>query len=665
LSEGKWVNVNIDAGKVAAELPADGGLISYKFDLKNAGKHQIWNRVGFEWVRSPFEWRVDGGAWTKSSPDELTTDLMSLADWTEVAWLKLGERDLKAGDHTLEIRLTPSKNEKGETERVLYASDAVVVAQGEFRPDGPHKPGAYVQTAMDREAAQKVFALPAAAASARSSVSLEGNWEVARADEPMPTAVAVPMQLPAQMTSGDRWRAIAVPSDKNKSRPDLLFAHRLWYRTRVNVPATQVGRSFFIHFPMNSLNTTVYVNGQLCGFNKNPFAPFQIDVSKAIKAGDNEVTVGIRDAWYGRTFDPKNPIKLRRQFNLPISYFGQGFQNMDYPIWNNPNSGILEIPTFHSVGRVYASDVFVKPSVAKKQLGAEITVNNPTGAAVSGEIQWAAIDDKTGVVAKTFASKPFTAAANANTVLDVSDAWADPKLWWPDTPNMYRLRTTVTIGGQAIDTKETAFGFREWTSSGIKYLLNGVDWPQWADLSPLSDSNRTIEEAVKDYHAKNQRTLRIMNPGQGAGQTRNWGLPQSQVFDYFDRNGVVVRRNGLLDGQVIGYAFSENDPDIRAAQGGSEMKVALMENYRDQFAQLIRGERNHPSINVWNFDNEFFYINLINLLGSGPLMDEYERKMTEIVADWTKVDPTRFYMTGGGGAFKAQVLKHTWQPLCF
>jgi beta-galactosidase/beta-glucuronidase len=56
---------------------------------------------------------------------------------------------------------------------------------------------------------------------------------------------------------------------------------------------------------MNSLNTTVYVNGQLCGFNNNPFAPFQIDVSKAIKAGDNEVMVGIRDAWYGRTFDRK------------------------------------------------------------------------------------------------------------------------------------------------------------------------------------------------------------------------------------------------------------------------------------------------------------------------------------------------------------------------
>jgi beta-galactosidase len=651
LSGEKWLNVNIDADKVAAQLPEGGGMLSYKFSTK-AGKHEIWNRVGFEFVRSPFEWRVDGGEWNKSSPDDLTTDLMPIADWTEVAWLKLGERDLKAGEHTLDIRLTSTKNDKGEVQRILYASDAVVISPGEFRPDGPHKPGAYVPTAQDTAAAKKVFELPAAgAAGARSSVSLEGDWEIARDDEQMPKAIAVPLELPTRAN----WRAIAVPSDKNKSRVDLQLAHRLWYRTRVNVPADQVGRSFFINFPMNSLNTTVYVNRQQCGFNKNPFAPFQIDVSKAIKAGENEIMVGIRDAWYGRTFNPRKPMELRRAFNLPLSYFGQGFQQLDYPIWNNPNSGILEIPTFHSVGQVYTSDVFVKPSVARKQLNADITLSNPSNAAVSGEVAWAAIDDKTGEVAKTFAPKPFTVPAGGTQVLEASEAWANPKLWWPDTPNMYRLRTTVRVAGQPVDVSETSFGFREWSSQGIKYLLNGVDWPQWADLSPLSNTNNTVEEVAKDYHAKNQRTLRIMNPGQGAGQTRNWGLPQKQMFDYFDRHGVVVRRNGLLDGQTIGYAFQEGDADLKE-QNGTEMKVALMDNYRDQYAQLIRAERNHPSINVWNFDNEFLYINLVLLLRDNPLMDQYERKFAEMQETWRKVDSTRFYMSGGGGALKSQVL---------
>ena len=647
ISGGTWFHVSADAGNVEAVVPQNGLVMSYKFNTAKAGNYQIWNRVGYEFVRSPFEWRVNGGAWNKSSPEDLTTDLMDIAQWTEIAWLQLGNQQLNAGAHTLDIRLSRTKNDKGEMQSLRYASDAVVISDGEFVPHGKYKPGEYVATAADTAAAKKVFALPAASSSTRSSVKLEGDWEVTRNDEQIIKAVAAPMELPTQA----KWSAIAVPSDKNTARPDLLFAHRLWYRTKVSVPASEIGRSFFLRFPMNSLNTTVYVNGKLCGFNNNPFAPFQIDVSDAVKAGNNEIMVGIRDAWYGRTFNPKNPLKLRRSFNLPYSFFGSGFQDLDYPIWNNAKSGILEIPTFNSVGKVYASDVFAKPSFTDKKLGMEITVNNPTNAAVSGEIGWEAIDDKTGVVAKKFAPKPFAVAANGNRVLDVADAWTNPQLWWPDSPHMYRLRTTISVGGKAVDTTETSFGFREWKGVGIKYMLNGVSWPQWADLST---QGATIEEWIKDYKAKNQRTMRIANPGQN-GDTRNWNMPQAEMFDIMDRNGVNIRRNGILDGQVIGYSFIENDADIKAAQG-SEMKVKLMNNYRDQLAQLIRAERNHPSINVWSFDNEFLYINLINLLGDSPLMDEYEDKFAEIYNDWRKVDPTRFFMSDGGGALKKQVL---------
>jgi hypothetical protein len=51
----------------------------------------------------------------------------------------------------------------------------------------------------------------------------------------------------------------------------------------------------------------------------------------------------------------------------------------------------------------------------------------------------------------------------------------------------------------------------------------------------LSPSGATIQEADKDYHAQEQPHASHMNPGQGAGQTRNWGLPPAQMFDYFDR----------------------------------------------------------------------------------------------------------------------------------
>ena len=121
------------------------------------------------------------------------------------------------------------------------------------------------------------------------------------------------------------WKAIDVPGDKNTLRPDLLFAHRLWYRTRFEVPESLTDRSWLLVFPANNLNTTLYVNGQLCGFDKNPFVRLQFDITAAVKPGVNELWVGIRDGWYGYQADPQDPMKLRRRWNLPAEILQRGF----------------------------------------------------------------------------------------------------------------------------------------------------------------------------------------------------------------------------------------------------------------------------------------------------------------------------------------------------
>ena len=184
-------------------------------------------------------------------------------------------------------------------------------------------------------------------------MTLKGLWEVCRHDEALPGEVAEPItDFPAE----PRWKAIEVPGDKNEQRPDLLFAHRLWYRTRVNVPAALAGRSFFLTFPQNNLNTTVFVNGVYCGFNKNPFVHFDIDVTKGIKPGQvNEIWVGIRDAWYAYSTKPGDPMKLRKKFNLPPDFARMGFQDLAYPVWGAWQSGILVTPTLTAAGPAYAS----------------------------------------------------------------------------------------------------------------------------------------------------------------------------------------------------------------------------------------------------------------------------------------------------------------------
>jgi beta-galactosidase len=639
LSGEKWLHISVEADKVERQVPSGGIVMAHKFAVTKEGAYEVWDRVGFEFVRSPIQWRIDGGEWATVGPEELTWDVCELDFWCEVAWLRLGQKQLGGGDHTLEIRLPVTKDDKGKTARILYASDAICLTAGPFSPNGPFKPGEESRQSEDLQAARTVFEVPGPpSAGARVAVPLKGLWQVCRHDEQKPGEVAEPIKdLPTQ----PHWRAIAVPGDKMKLRPDLQLAHRLWYRTRVRVAEALDGRSFHIVFPQNNLNTTVYVNGICCGFNKNPFARFDIDVTKAVKPGVNDVWVGIRDAYYGYSANPANPMKLRKRWNLPPKYLSDGWQDMSYPVWNHPQSGILATPEFVAAGPVRAADVFCKPSVAAKELALEVTLSNPSGRDASGEIVCEAVAKKTAAVEKTFAPRPFALAAGASQTFEVAEKWENPKLWWPDDPNLYVLRTAVRIAGKTVDVYEVTFGFREWTTQGKDFKLNGVPWHGWADCHTHSNK----DDWLAFYRASNQTMMRFWG-------TSWMGLPPDEALDFFDAAGVVVRRSGIFDGEAMSYMVGENDPDLQKLHGGSKVKMDLVKNWQDQVCAQVKGERNHPSVLIWSIENEIEYINVINV----GMSDLWEPETTRVSRAVSAVDPTRPNMIDGGGATKAQTL---------
>jgi beta-galactosidase len=638
LSGEKWLHLSIDADKVEKETPPEGILIKYDFTIKKESKYEVWNRIGFEFVRTPFAWRIDGEDWTTVSPEALTTDLMELDTWAEVAWLKLGDRTLKTGAHALEIKIPRTKDDKGKTARILYSSDALCLYAGTFHPNGKHQSGADWRNDQDRAAAKHVFKLPAPSNVAeRSSVALQGVWEVCRNDEQMPGDTAKPIKdFPAE----PHWTAIPVPGDRNEQRPDLLMAHRLWYRTRVEVPESLAGRSFHITFPENNLNTTVFVNGTYCGFNNTPYARFSIDVTAGIKPGVNEVWVGIRDAWYGYSTNPKDPLKLRKKFNLPLAWLRMGFQDLAYSIWSHPESGILTTPEFVAAGPVVTTDVFAKPSVSRKELAVDVTIANRTKNKASGEVLCEVLNADTGKIVKALPKKTFTLDAGAEATLPVSGKWTDPQLWWPDQPNLYSLRTTVSVDGRPVDVSSTTFGFREWTIDGKDFKLNGLVWHGWCD----QHAHQTKEEWLAFQKKTNQSTMRFWG-------TRFYGLTPEAALDFFDRNGIVVRRSGILDGEAIGYNAVEHDPDLKKE---SPIKMDLMRNWREQVVAQVKGERNHPSVNIWSIENEWLYINCINLHGGE--MDFFEAEVLKTSDAVRAADPTRPTMTDGGGANKANTM---------
>ncbi len=636
LSGGKWLFAGFDGGDVAKKIPAEGALFDYEFSLKSEGEHEVWARIGYEGARAPLQWRIDDGDWTEIKPSDLTTDLMSLGDWAEVAWLKLATKKLTAGKHTLHLKLDRWVKDaaKKEYNRTLFGIDAFCISKGVFHPNGPHKPDEDWKQEIDHKADKQIFAIKAGstAAGERVVAPLSGLWQIARFDE----REIVDRTAPLKALPDDKslfWRGITVPGNKDVQRPDLTYCHRYFYRTRVKVDADLTGRSFVLRLPSNALIASVIVNGRYCGYSSDVCTNFECDITSALKPGEvNEVVVGIKSLIYGVERNDTQPT--RTLFNYPIGWYSNGFGALrfaDFPfLLQVTANGILEAPSLIVGGPAYTSDVFAKPSVKKKELGLEITLNNSTDKPLTVKIANEVVPLDGDKAEKTFAVKEETIPAKQEKTIELSEKWENPKLWWPDHPTQYRVVTTLSVDGKVIDVRRTKFGFREWEWQGQTFKLNGVPWHIHADTSQTEKGHP--EESVKAWQRDGINTFRFWGPTPWVGNT------QEETLDFFDKHGILVRRSSTFDGEAASYALTD----------GNKARPGLFNNWRHQLKAWVKGERNHPSVFIWSLENEITFINARNL----GLLDFEEPEMKKAVAEVMALDPTRPAMIDGGDALR-------------
>ncbi|MCX7935499.1 MAG: hypothetical protein N3A66_09620, partial [Planctomycetota bacterium] len=428
------------------------------------------------------------------------------------------------------------------------------------------------------------------------------------------------------------WLAIPVPSDKFTARPDLIFCHRLVYRARVEVPAALAGRSFFMRFPSINMIASLFVNGRFCGWTKAMRTLWECDITSAIKPGEtNEICVVIKDAYYA--FSPKKSGKdCRLFFNTPLENMDKNWvgQHFDFPVMNaglSTRAGILSAPSLITAGNVYTADVFCKPSVKEKKLALEITLRNPTSAEQKVQVRNETIPLRGDKPEKIFAPAEVVLAAGQEQVLNLSETWETPKLWWPDDPQMYHLVTTVLRGGKVVDVRRTPFGFREWDWSGKQFKLNGVPWQLFADTTH-GDGGKTresAEAAVAFWKKSGQNMWRFWDEKFG-------GMERLEALAFMDQHGIIVRASGIFDGQGANYLHGLSDnPELYA-------------NWLEQLKAWVRAERNHPSILIWSLENEITFINSRNLGQAQKVEPEIAKAAKAVMA----LDPTRPVMVDGG-----------------
>ena len=625
LSEENWAHLTQDD---AEKVPEEGVVITYEFSLDSSGEHEVWARLGYWRLWYPFEWRIDEGSWADAPNDNYPMlGAMHIQRFHKLVWTRLAVRNLDAGDHTLTLRM---EKPEGEKPRFLWAADAFCIYKGRWSPNGKYKPGEEWRAERDLKAEEYAFQLAGNPGTGeRVEMDLSGDWQVARYDGPDEIENRLGPIQDAPDASELYWSSIEVPGDRNELRPDLQDAHRFFYRTRVYVPEDHEGHSFYLEVPMQNMIATVFVNGERCGWTKAPYAKWTADLTDAVRPGrENEVWIGIKDCFYGVSPELTKNKTVREGWIRPLrSREGYLTNILDMPIALMWHCGLLDRPLFVSAGTAYTADVFPQTSVKNGELKLQITLKNPTDGAIEVEMTNEVVPWKGSKVEKELPARRVRVPANGEKMVEIAEKWDDPKLWWPDDPQLYNVVTTLRGGGRALDVKKTRFGFREWDWSGTRFKLNGITWKLWQ--SSFRSDGPTARERLEGMREANVDMQR-WRVGLG-GLTRWGGLNYRQWLDFCDENGIIVRTTSPFEGMFVNYKLN---PD---------QNPGIWENAEHMIRHWAKGLRNHPSIGFWSLQNEIVLINLRNAEQGGPLMDRISEAVME-------VDGTRPTMNDGAGA---------------
>ncbi len=406
---------------------------------------------------------------------------------------------------------------------------------------------------------------------AMASAASPGGRQQLSADFGWKFSIGDPAGAEALAFNDAYWRTVNLPHDWSiEGKPDpkslsgsgegFFPAGIGWYRKTFTAPATWKGKRVSVEFDGVYMDATVYLNGKKIGGQPYGYTGFVVDLTPSLALAS------------------KNVLAVRVDNSAqPNSRWYSG-------------SGIYRHVRFCITEPVHIAHwgVFVttpEVSVDKAKIAIRTSVSNETTAPSDVTIRIAVVGP--GGVSSGQSESRSTLAGAGETEVTQEIAVANPSLWSPQTPQLYRAIVSVLSSGKVIDEVVTPFGVRSlaW-STEQGFLLNGKSI-KFAGGSVHHD-NGPLGAAAFD-RAEERRVELLKAAGFNAVRTAH-NPPSPAFLDACDRLGMLV-----LD-----------EPFDVWTQRKVKFDYARFFNdwwQRDIDAMVLR-DRNHPSIMMWGIGNE-------------------------------------------------------------
>lgn len=320
-----------------------------------------------------------------------------------------------------------------------------------------------------------------------------------------------------------------------------------WYRRVFELPAADAGKRISVEFDGAYRQSMVVFNGFYVGTHSGGYDPFSFDLTDFLIPGG------------------PNVLLVRVDATLSDGWFYEG-------------AGI-----YRHVWLVKTAPVHVKRwgTFARAELGqgaATVSIRTEVENHANSEQQVRVIStilDPSGREVSRTASAAQPMAGWGDRTFEQQATVRQPALWSLEEPQRYKLVTEVEAGGAITDRYETRFGIRSLRFDAAKgCLLNGK--PVKVKGTCNHQDHAGLGTALPDA-VQYARVRKLQEMGCNAYRTSH-NPPTPELLDACDELGMLV-----LDETRM---MSSNPEGLA------------------QFANLVRRDRNHPSVFLWSMANE-------------------------------------------------------------
>jgi len=328
------------------------------------------------------------------------------------------------------------------------------------------------------------------------------------------------------------------------------------YRRHFSLPTEWREMRLFLHFDRIMESATPVLNGHALEPHLGGFLPFEREITGLVHAENNVLAVIVDGRW----------------LNVPPSGSPRGPASVDYLL----PAGITGSVELRAVPSTFIREFYAKPvNVLSTRPRVEIACTVDAAGTLPARVRLSAALKKDGRTVAT-ASEDAQIEKPTQEISLTLDRLTDIDLWDCDHPHLYTVEITLHRDEKPIHTAASRIGFRElrWELDGFylngkRIQLFGLDRHELYPYVGFAAPPRLL-----------RRDAEILRRRFNCNAVRCSHYPQSEAFlDACDELGLLVWEE-LPGWQYIG---DESFCDLAV---------------RD-VEQMIRRDRNHPSIFVW------------------------------------------------------------------